>query len=211
VAAIAAEHRGPDRGADRRVSPTIVVALNARFEYVGHIFAHDSAWSFRSDDTQRVIGIRASVANLCSRATPNVALKILCGVALWTLRQGRRYVRVESPMPVMERLLQTRLGMSNDNLWTIGAAALLRRAAAQNERATLVDHTWYPLRALRLCFDTSPELEHDVRALVREWRKAGATVANVRRFLLGILYDRQYDAPEIVNRLGWRLSLELRR
>lgn len=190
-------------GATRTVQPVIIVAMNSDYEYIGHIYASPNY--LRGNDAN-VIGIRTSMVNLVCQTTRNVAVKIFYGVTEWAIHVGLDYVSVDAPLENMKKILRAKLMPEVKHWWTENVYALRERIAALGERGTFTYYgCGYPVVELIHELRTSKEAKHDIRSLVREWKKIGATKENIETFLELLIRSMTYDESHISS-LSWSIS-----
>jgi hypothetical protein len=83
---------------------TAVILLDNAFNYSGHIYV----WPFiKHKSTLRAVGIRTSLVNFVCKTVPNVAEKLMYGVAIFALANKFTSIGIPSPpFPIMMKILE---------------------------------------------------------------------------------------------------------
>ncbi|CAH6418611.1 Hypothetical protein POVN_LOCUS330 [uncultured virus] len=102
---------------------TAIVCVDAQYRYCGHVYAWATGTTV---NTAMVLGIRSSFVNLVCRHVKDVSLKIFHGVALWAKTHQFEHIEVQSPFPVMRKILDKRMGFrESDEGMSNGTGAVL--------------------------------------------------------------------------------------
>src|SRR5206468_7566446 len=91
--------------------------------------------------------------------------------------------------------------------WTENVYSLRERIAALGERGTFTYYGCsYPIVELLHAARVSKEMKQDVKSLVREWSKKGATKEKVANFLEFLIRSMTYNDYQTINSLAFRNS-----